>query len=533
DLRQKAQSPTTFEGRADKVRDVQFSPTSSYDFIAAFENGEVQKWDIRKPSEPERRWNAHFGLALTIDWHPDGTVFASAGRDRVIKVWDTKADPAPMYSIQTIGHVARIAWRPRSQLGESAYQIASCSLQADSKVSVWDLGRGFVAEWAVEEHDAPVTDFLWHDSNVLWTVSKDHTFVRQTLEVAGYRPASLLSSCAMSWNALGDITFSVPSYPITDSTDDMRHGDLGDITISHPGPPPQTSGVAETELFHHTAFQVLAHGYDGTCEEIWDVCFSNSEAAADLDLPRASQTWRFLQLLFGIESQQTDPPTLGVRHSAPNAPTLTSALSMAGTTTTTVVPGIIPAAPVPEVLLAPAGEAYDGLPKTWMLEGLAIPQLDREDIVHELLRFYGELGNAQMCATICLVLEGYVTISSDMKELWFSSYVDLLLRFGTFNVAARVMALSNIPSVSARNQESTTIHSACGFCSKPIPNAPQPGWICERCKRFTTICSYCRKPVKGTFSWCHGCQHGGHLNCLERWFAKNSECPSGCGHLCK
>jgi WD repeat-containing protein 24 len=85
------------------VRDVQFNPANPFEFIAAFENGNIQvppllsfnllrvysslqKWDIRFPHEPERRWSAHFGLALTIDWHPDGRYVASAGRDRVIKV---------------------------------------------------------------------------------------------------------------------------------------------------------------------------------------------------------------------------------------------------------------------------------------------------------------------------------------------------------------------------------------------------------------------------------------------------------------
>ncbi|KAJ3222409.1 WD repeat-containing protein 24, partial [Chytriomyces hyalinus] len=443
DLRQKSETASTFEGRADKVRDVQFSPTSSYEFIAAFENGDVQKWDIRKPNEPERRWSAHYGLALTVDWHPDGKVFASAGRDRVIKVWDTEsAQRKPIYSIQTISHVARIAWRPQRDSNETAFQIASCSLAADSKVSVWDLGRPFVAEWAVEEHDAPITDFLWHDSRVLWTVSKDHTFVRQDLEVAGYHPAKNLSPCAVSWNPFGDLTFSAPKpaaensgqdmhtdsnsiprsrspFPIEESSrstsetkvnqpfsfpsytnspasrvkpadgdsetaptnshltnatslptipteaagsespvqathsnrsrrgetvsspaSNVNRGKTGtskigsgagapkpaaggasapSIVSTHPGPPDQIMGVSEPEFFNHAAFITLSMNYDsgssfetqagpdginqrrGTNEQVWNACAHNAEVAALLNLPRASQTWRFLQLLFGVE----------------------------------------------------------------------------------------------------------------------------------------------------------------------------------------------------------------------------------------
>ncbi|KAJ3120319.1 hypothetical protein HK100_012843, partial [Physocladia obscura] len=56
-----------------------------------------------------------------------------------------------------MSHVARISWRPDSDIATGSHQIASCSLLVDSKLSVWDLGRGFVPEWVVEEHDAPIT----------------------------------------------------------------------------------------------------------------------------------------------------------------------------------------------------------------------------------------------------------------------------------------------------------------------------------------------------------------------------------------
>ncbi|KAJ3020217.1 UNVERIFIED_CONTAM: WD repeat-containing protein 24 [Siphonaria sp. JEL0065] len=410
DLREKSHDSTTFEGRADKVRDVQFSPTSSFEFIAAFENGDVQKWDIRKPNEPERRWSAHFGLALTVDWHPDGNVFASAGRDKVIKFWDTKIEGRkPFQTIQTSSHVARIAWRPTSSTGVAAHQIASCSLAVDSKLSVWDLGRGFVAEWAVEEHDGPITDFLWQDSDILWTVSKDHTFVRQDLQVAGYHPYELLPPCAGAWNQFGDYTFSLPqqqqppspdlqaqdlkpsppvipeilqrvpspppptatqshrrsltakkSFPSniaqnpsilglqanppltgslpsihsTPSSPPITHSSVLPISpvasniikSPHAGPVQQLIAVYETGGFNDTSFVQLAFQYDlgktlesrkkgstmrkATCDEIWEMCRANSEAAAKLDLPRASQTWAFLQLLFGIEVPPEPEPRM-------------------------------------------------------------------------------------------------------------------------------------------------------------------------------------------------------------------------------
>ena len=61
----------------------------------------------------------------------------------------------------------------------------------------------------------------------------------------------------------------------------------------------------------------------------------------------------------------------------------------------------------------------------------------------------------------------------------------------------------------------------------------QGSWWCERCKRTPNLCGICRGIVKGLFSWCQGCAHGGHLKCLRTWYARNTLCPIGCGHHCE
>jgi WD40 repeat protein len=86
DLRTKSTARHTFDGKSEAVRDVSFSPMNSYEFAAAFENGNIQKWDLRNPAFYERKWSAHNGLALAVDWHPYGRVLASGGRDRILKV---------------------------------------------------------------------------------------------------------------------------------------------------------------------------------------------------------------------------------------------------------------------------------------------------------------------------------------------------------------------------------------------------------------------------------------------------------------
>eukprot|EP01080_Neovahlkampfia_damariscottae_P001718 gene1718-487_t len=45
-------------------------------------------------------------------------------------------------------------------------------------------------------------------------------------------------------------------------------------------------------------------------------------------------------------------------------------------------------------------------------------------------------------------------------------------------------------------------------------------------------CSICRLLVRGLSIQCFICGHGGHINHLQHWFKKNQQCASGCGCIC-
>jgi hypothetical protein len=38
--------------------------------------------------------------------------------------------------------------------------------------------------------------------------------------------------------------------------------------------------------------------------------------------------------------------------------------------------------------------------------------------------------------------------------------------------------------------------------------------------------------VRGLFTLCEICGHGGHVIHLTEWFARSSDCPTGCGCKC-
>ncbi|KAJ3082315.1 SEA (Seh1-associated) complex subunit, partial [Physocladia obscura] len=226
--------------------------------------------------------------------------------------------------------------------------------------------------------------FLWNGPDSLWTVSKDNTFVIQDLNVAGYQPSNLLSSCAMGWNIFGEATFTVPDKsadlavpelfgtnpkvviesPTQSPHTSQRRRSLGKKNIvsvplkqepfptksvphknsmihitpnaiksPHPGPFKQIATICETEFFDPVRFVQLARNYNlnydswkknekASCDGIWTACDENAAYAASLGLPRASQTWRFIQILFGLEA----PPERVSKRNSIGDLTSTSAL---------------------------------------------------------------------------------------------------------------------------------------------------------------------------------------------------------------
>ena len=61
---------------------------------------------------------------------------------------------------------------------------------------------------------------------------------------------------------------------------------------------------------------------------------------------------------------------------------------------------------------------------------------------------------------------------------------DLLSRCQLWSVATEVIKLSKHPAVSALNQQSTTIHTHCSTCTKPMSRS---GWLCDCCQNYKII----------------------------------------------
>lgn len=153
-------------------------------------------------------------------------------------------------------------------------------------------------------------------------------------------------------------------------------------------------------------------------------------------------------------------------------------------------------------------------------------------LIKEMLAYYADAGDVQMSVTAYIVLGDKIKgeIPSETIEHWFISYIELLNRFKLWSIANHVIKCSDHHNIQMMNQQSTTIYTNCNHCEKAIE---KHAWACSKCSKLTNTCSICHLPVKGLYSWCQGCSHGGHIGHMKDWFRNFTKCPTGCGHECE
>ncbi|KAL1915379.1 uncharacterized protein VTP21DRAFT_6837 [Calcarisporiella thermophila] len=672
DLRDKLVSRMTFEGKSDGVRDVQFHPLYSHEFAAAFESGTIQTWDMRKPYIYDRKLNAHTGPAFALDWHANGSILASGGRDRTIKIWDVSSDRRkPLHTIPTISSIARVQWRP-----DHDNEIAACSLTSDNRINVWDVRRPYIPKYIVDEQTSMPTGLLWHDQDILWVCSKDGSFQITNALHSGYQLLNHLCKNGVGWSPQGNLAFSLQPDSREPFVDESLTVDVvgsgGSKKVVRPLDnkerddddlhyrPSQVSGWLQLPYFDHRAFVHAANNYVVSSHDVWGACEHNAKVALECLKPRASHTWRILQLLYSeskaspstdyneglvshgfselsISSSATEKPngdTFHSEHALPDAAnegwadtsddhsaqeesqlSATFPLRMLGggggggstsrvdspmvadPPSTPFLPSrrsVSTAAPPSSTAStfnnATANESASSRTEDRFNGPTSAPLWQHDEIVRDLIRYYAEQGDVQMCVSVLLVLEKHWSWSKlnssvsgaeagprggaekmdapgaggemaggidsqqarDTQELkgineeetgdegdqeeeaWFHSYIELMHRFKLWSAAARIANLCKYDSVRERNQNMTTIYTSCNNCFKAIePSGVDRGfWSCDKCAKLVSPCSLCHQPVKGLYLWCQGCSHGGHLLHMKEWFTRNHECPTGCGHVC-
>lgn len=134
-------------------------------------------------------------------------------------------------------------------------------------------------------------------------------------------------------------------------------------------------------------------------------------------------------------------------------------------------------------------------------------------------------------------LEGYKHYLCDLLmrrgELVERTFVIKLLRVGTTQepineiFTRRAQLLSGID-----HQSEVELVVLCPTCGSGLPSEGTGGCLqCHRA-RAVTPCSVCHKPVPKLARDCVKCLHGGHLECMSKWWDIGQSCPTGCGCEC-
>ena len=176
------------------------------------------------------------------------------------------------------------------------------------------------------------------------------------------------------------------------------------------------------------------------------------------------------------------------------------------------------------------------------------------DLISNLLKFYENLGDVQMLATMFCVLSGgrrntniedgpyLLPQGQDEKyDSYIRRYAELLYGWGLLSTRAevnkhllRAPKSSGDMSQAANSAESgrspgLAVVFMCPRCGR---DADFNTNVCRNCQDFAFRCSICDNAVRGLFTVCDICNHGGHVEHMKSWFANQTECPTGCGCTC-
>jgi len=201
----------------------------------------------------------------------------------------------------------------------------------------------------------------------------------------------------------------------------------------------------------------------------------------------------------------------------------------------------------------------------------------RMETLAHVVDFHEKKNDVQMCLQLAAVFAsgGAPAANSDLEAhlvRWTRGAADVLGRMEAFVQRAELLRASPLHKVQVITQRNTSLPLRCAYCkagfepsrglnapraareqserrntlapssrskgSKQIAFNPGPRrqapCLCAAChKRRTPSCSICGEDVRGLWTACHLCGHGGHIRHVREWFASGERmCPAGCGCMC-
>jgi Zinc-ribbon, C4HC2 type len=180
-----------------------------------------------------------------------------------------------------------------------------------------------------------------------------------------------------------------------------------------------------------------------------------------------------------------------------------------------------------------------------------------ENLVGNLLQYFESLGDVQMLATmVCVLSGGQRKLQIVDKSRWYllprgqeekydtyiRRYADLLYGWGLLTIRAelnkhmiRVLPYfqrvepGSVENIDDGRSPGIAVVFTCSQCENETDFGTN---YCRSCQDYAFRCVVCENAVRGLFTVCDCCGHGGHVVHIQAWFASHDQCPSGCGCSC-
>lgn len=205
---------------SDSVRDVKWMPFQNYvttgqpeykngsnggfKFASIHDSGLLLTFDLRQPTQIEKRINAHSGPGLCLSWHPNLDYIATGGRDGKCSLWNvgerfqhenmssyyapssaptphlsiphanTNLAALPETTISTGLPVTKLKFRPVCERNVLNSLLALSPMTNDAALSVYSLARKYIPKHVLHK-STQTLGLVWWDERLIFDIDKDNS----------------------------------------------------------------------------------------------------------------------------------------------------------------------------------------------------------------------------------------------------------------------------------------------------------------------------------------------------------------------
>lgn len=174
---------------------------SGYKFASIHDSGYLLKFDLRQPTQYEKKLNAHTGPGLCLNWHPNQEYIATGGRDGKCCLWyvgdntngaentvlnygnspslhtpntplnNSSSLAFPKLTINTGYPVTKLKFKPAYSNNIYNSLLGMSSMGDEAEVRIYSLARKYIPKHILLS-ETPSLGLVWWDENLIFNIDK-------------------------------------------------------------------------------------------------------------------------------------------------------------------------------------------------------------------------------------------------------------------------------------------------------------------------------------------------------------------------